>query len=194
MAMAYWNGMTWGVSTKEIAFLESFTTSFGIETSTNADKEGESPTEKVAKSLVEFSMSTTYQVETGTTDVLGKIEEWKKQIGKAAPLILGSKIFGPEKVQLQNVGVSNTRISPNGVLYGATLTFSFKEMAEEKTSGVTTTTSGSGGSSASGSRASSRPSAKNVTASSSDKASKKPDIKGVHKGSNGRGAVSYTVN
>lgn len=167
--MAYWNGMTWGVSTKEIAFLESLTTSFGIETSTNADKEGNSPTETVAKSLMEFSLSTTYNVETGTTDVLRKINEWKQRVGKTAPLILGnSGVFGPEKLQLQTVDLSNMRISPNGIIRGVTMTFKFKEFDDGTTSrGVTTSRIDTS------SLKSSRPSAKGVTASSSDKASKK---------------------
>lgn len=140
MTMAYWNGMTWGVSNKQIAFLESFTTSFGIETKTNADKDGESPTEQVAKSLVEFSFNTTYRVETGTRDIRGTIDAWRSRVGKTGPLIIGNSTFGPDKMQLQSVDVSDLRVDASGVMRAVTLGFKFKEFAETE-SGVTTSTS-----------------------------------------------------
>lgn len=127
MTMAYWNGMTWGVSEKEIAFLESLTTAFSLETKTNADKDGNSPTETIAPSLVEFSMNTTYRVETGTRDILGKINAWKALVGKTGSLVIGGSIFGPDKMQLWSVGVSNLRMDANGVMREVTLAFKFKE-------------------------------------------------------------------
>ena len=160
MIMAYWNGMTWGVSSKEIAFLESFATAFSIETDTNADKEGNSPTETVAHSLIEFSLSTTYRVETGTKDIRQKIESWRKLVGKAAPLVIGGATFGPDKVQLQSVGVSNCDINASGVMRGVTLSFKFKEFKGTAESGV------SGGSSTNITAVNMRPSA-------NDKAEKK---------------------
>lgn len=138
MTMAYWNGMTWGVSSKEIAFLESLTTAFGIETSTNADKEGKSPTEQVARSLVEFSLSTTYRVETGTRDIRGMINSWESLVGKTGPLVIGGSTFGPDRMQLQNVGVSNVQLSASGAMRAVTLSFKFKEYAEPE-SGVKST-------------------------------------------------------
>lgn len=138
MTMAYWNGMTWGVSSKEIAFLESLTTSFSIETSTNADKEGKSPTESVARSLVEFSLSTTYRVETGTRDIRGVINSWKALVGTTGPLVIGGSTFGPDRMQLQDVGVSNLRLNASGVMLAVTLSFKFKEFSEAA-SGVKTT-------------------------------------------------------
>lgn len=160
MTMAYWNGMTWGVSNKEIAFLESFATAFSIETDTNADKEGKSPTEKVANSLIEFSLSTTYRVETGTRDIRKKIESWRSLVGKAAPLVIGGATFGPDKVQLQSVGVSNCEISASGVMRGVTLSFKFKEFQEAKR-GVKTTSKNS------------KITAVNMRPSAQDKAAKK---------------------
>ena len=47
MIMAYWNGMRWEVSGRQIAYLESLTTAYSIDTDTNADKEGQKPTESV---------------------------------------------------------------------------------------------------------------------------------------------------
>ena len=91
MIMAYWNGMKWEVSSKQIAYLESLTTAYSIDTDTNADKEGKKPTEQIGKSLIEISFNTTYRVETGTSDIRGMLKKWESMIGKSAPLIIGNE-------------------------------------------------------------------------------------------------------
>lgn len=144
MAMAYWNGMTWGVSNKEIAFMESLTTAFSLETKTNADKDGNSPTETVAPSLVEISLNTTYRVETGTRDIHGKINAWKALVGKTSSLVIGGSIFGPDKMQLQSVGVSNLRVDAKGVMREVTLSLKFKEYGSGSAKGTSSKDSGTG--------------------------------------------------
>lgn len=159
MVMAYWNGMKWEVSSKQIAYLEALTTAYSIDTDTNADKEGKKPTETVGLSLIEISLNTTYRVETGTSDVRGMTDKWKSMIGLAAPLIIGGSIFGADKMQLQSVNLSNIELSPKGMMRAVTCAFKFKEFSEEaagvKTSGSNTST------------------ALSVGASNSDKAAKK---------------------
>ena len=131
MIMGYWNGMRWEVSGRQIAYLESLTTAYSIDTDTNADKEGQKPTESVGVGLIEVSFNTTYRIETGTLDIRSVLEQWKAMIGKAAPLIIGNAIFGPDKMQLQSVNVSNVELSPKGIIRAATCAFKFKEFAEE---------------------------------------------------------------
>lgn len=142
MIMAYWNGMKWEVSSKQIAYLESLTTAYSIDTDTNADKEGQKPTETVGLSLIEIAFNTTYRVETGTTNIQGVLNTWKSMVGVAAPLIIGSSIFGPDKMQLQSVNVSNVELSPKGFIRAATLSFKFKEFAEEPAGTKKTNSSG----------------------------------------------------
>lgn len=139
--------MIWECSPSQITRLESLSTSFSMQTETNADKEGVSPTETVGLNEIEISLSTTYRIETGTADIKGMISVWKSQIGKAAPLIIGSEIFGPDKVQLQSVGVSNVQMRANGFFTAATLAFTFKEYIEEP---VIASVSGTRGSAADG--------------------------------------------
>ncbi len=131
MIMAYWNGMRWEVSGRQIAYLESLTTAYSIDTDTNADKEGQKPTESVGVSLMEVSFNTTYRIETGTSDIRSVLEQWKAMIGTAAPLIIGNAIFGPDKMQLQSVNVSNVELSPKGIIRAATCAFKLKEFSEE---------------------------------------------------------------
>lgn len=161
--IASWHDMTWECSPREITRLENLTTSYAIETKSNADKDGKSPTETVGFADEEISLATTYRIETGTSDIRGMIDKWKSLVGKAAPLILGSDVFGPDKVQLQSVSVSNIVMRANGVLTAATLSFKFKEFNEKQSNAVTTTTKNSG----------TKQTAVNVTASKADKKSKK---------------------
>lgn len=163
MIMAYWNGMKWEVSNKQLAYLEGLTTAYSIDTDTNADKEGKKPTEEVGKSLIEIAFNTTYRVETGTADIRGMLKRWDSMIGKSAPLIIGNAIFGPDKMQLQSVNISNIELSPKGVMRTATVSFKFKEFAEEPAGVKVSTTSNSA----------TKKTAVSVGASSSDKAAKK---------------------
>lgn len=146
MVMAYWNGMKWEVSSQQIAYLEALTTAYSIDTDTNADKEGQKPTESIGLSLMEVAFNTTYRIETGTSDIRSVLERWKSMIGVAAPLIIGSAIFGPDKMQLQSVNVSNVELSPKGTIRAATCAFKLKEFAEEpagvkkQSSSINTTT------------------------------------------------------
>ena len=141
--IAYWNGMTWECSPSEISRMDSLSTSFSMQTETNADKEGVSPTETVGLDEIEISLSTTYRIETGTSNIKGIIAEWKSKIGNAAPLIIGSEIFGPDKVQLQSVSISNVQMRQNGLFTAATLGFKFKEYIEEPVVASVSKSSGS---------------------------------------------------
>lgn len=160
--IAYWNGMTWECSPSMISRLDSLSTSFSMQTETNADKEGVSPTETVGLNAIEISLSTTYRIETGTHDIKGIISAWKFKVGEAAPLIIGSEIFGPDKVQLQSVSVSNVQMRKNGFFTAATLNFKFKEYIEEPVVASVSKAVGVNSNSA-----------VSVGASASDKASKK---------------------
>ena len=70
------------------------------------------------------------------------LKKWESLIGKSAPLIIGSSIFGPDKMQLQSVSVSNVELSPKGVMRAATCSFRFKEFAEEAAGTKKTNSSG----------------------------------------------------
>lgn len=161
--IAYWNGMIWECSPSRITRLDSLSTAYSMQTETNADKEGASPTETVGLNEEEISLSTTYRIETGTSDIAGMIESWKRLVGKAAPLIIGDRIFGADKMQLQSVSVSDISLRANGLFSAATLGFKFKEYIEEPVVASINQTRGSGAGA----------SAVSVGASSSDKASKK---------------------
>ena len=159
--MAYWNGMLWTVSREAIMYLDGLSTTYKMTEASNNDKTGKSPTENIGMELEEYSFSTEYKVETGTPDVWAIVELWKSMIGKAAPLIIGSRQIGPPKLQLKQVSVGDVKISALGTVRSAKLSFSFKEFAEKKT-GIKTKKNSAGDETAS-----------QITASSTDKKAKK---------------------
>jgi len=188
MVIAYWNGMKWECGSKLITYMDGLSTSKGIKTDSNSDKDGKAPTETVGMAEIEVAFTTTYRVETGTRDIKGTIAQWNALIGQAAPLIIGGEIFGPDKLQLQSVGQSNISLRPDGSFNAVTLSFKFKEFKQEVA--TVKTLSGSAGTKSSksskkhitGSGTSSSKnsaSALGVGASSSDKKQKKTyaDIK-----------------
>lgn len=160
--------MTWECGPGTITYMESLTTAYSMKTDTNADKEGNAPTKQTARSDEEISLSTTYRIETGTGNIKEMIARWKIMIGQAAPLIIGSEVFGPDNVQLQNVSVGSVSIRPDGTFTAATLSFKFKEFREEVIEVSGKTGMGSGGSAGKASI-----SAVSVRASKTDRASRK---------------------
>lgn len=139
--MAYWHGMTWGVTENEIAFLESLSTGFSYQTSTNADKNGASPTENVGMEDISVTFETTYRVETGTRDIKGKLDQWQALVGKAGPLIIGGNVFGPERLQLKDVKAGDISVNAQGRLRAMKISFTFVEYKDEVSSGTSSTTS-----------------------------------------------------
>lgn len=183
--------MIWECSPSQITRLESLSTSFSMQTETNADKEGVSPTETVGLNEIEISLSTTYRIETGTSDIKGMISAWRSMVGIAAPLIIGSELFGPDKVQLQSVDVSNVQMRANGLFTAVTLGFKFKEYIEEPVMATVSGTRGAGaGTGGADGALSMSGSAATVGASASDKSSKKTVSMG--KSARGSGNISYT--
>lgn len=132
MVMASWNGYSWECNGNVMSYLESLTTSFAIETQSNADKDGKSPTETVGISPIEISFTTAYRVETGTKDVRGIMNAWKSMVGKAAPLIIGTEVFGADMMQLQSVSFSDIGIRSDGFIRSCKVSFKFKEYVESK--------------------------------------------------------------
>lgn len=130
MTMAKWNGMKWGVSKKEIACLEGLSTGYSI------NDEGKAEPQSI-------SLSTTYRVETGTKNIRKKMSEWESLLGKYDVLLIGGSKFGPKKLQLKSINVSDVHINAHGDMRSATLSFTFQEYESTK-SGVATTKKTSG--------------------------------------------------
>ena len=92
-----------------------------------------------------ITFTTDYQVATGTTDILGKIEEIKNMMGSSSPLVIGQeyydkvtgeltswpRVLGVFQMQLTKVKVSNTELDDIGRLTKAKVSFTLAETTDK---------------------------------------------------------------
>ncbi len=105
-----------------------------------------------------ITFSTTYQSATGTTDILGKIEEIRDMIGNSGPLVVGCeyiakddgrlsnvpRVVGIYQMQLTKVSVSDIEMDEIGRFTQATLKFTLSETKDKKVIAVALTNPGEG--------------------------------------------------
>lgn len=138
--MAYqarWGPKGFIISASKIVGIEDFKTAYALKTDTNADTSGTPPTNTKGRELQTVSFSTTYLREAGT-DPRGQLAEWYAQVGNAYPLYLGEKTFGPPKLQLQNVDVSDVLLDNAGNMIKCKVGLTFKEYSNSSTTNAAT--------------------------------------------------------
>lgn len=128
---ARWGPKGFIISASKVVALEDFKTSYALKSDTNLDTSGTPPTNTQGLELQPLELSTRYLRALGT-DPLGQIAEWKAQIGKSYPFILGGKQFGP-KFTLKSFDVSDTMFTPAGVMIGCTISLKFEEYSTAST-------------------------------------------------------------
>lgn len=139
---ARWGPKGFIISTSKIVAIEGFQTGYALKTDTNADTSGTPPTNTKGRELQTVSFSTTYLREAGT-DPRGQLAEWDAQVGNAYPLYIGGKVFGPKKLQLQDVSVTDVLFDNAGNMIKCKVGLTFKEYsASSVTNGATTKKSG----------------------------------------------------
>ena len=124
-----------------------------------------------------MSFSTTYMRALGV-DPRERFEAWKGQVGKSYPLYIGNKRFGPTKMQLTGISVSELLTDNAGSFISVTLDITLEEYSNEKKTTSTTGTSQTSGSSSSQAaetyaKTVEKKKAINATASTSDRNTKK---------------------
>lgn len=101
----------------------------------------------------QITCQTKYMVATGTTDILGKIEEIKSMMGSVSPLVIGCvvrdysyefeekgyfpitsypRVLGVYNMQLKKIKIADTEMDPAGRLLQAKVSFTFVESNDEK--------------------------------------------------------------
>lgn len=92
-----------------------------------------------------MTFETTYQVATGTTDILGKIDEIKNMMGNSSPLVIGTEyydkvtgemtswphVLGVFQMQLTKITVSDTELDDIGRMTKAKVGFTLKETTDK---------------------------------------------------------------
>lgn len=160
---ALWGSKGFIVSPTKIVPLLDLSTSFAVKSESGNDTSGAATTNALGKELQTVSLSTRY-VRSAGVDPRGQIGEWEALVGTANTLYIEGQRFGPAKLMLKSVDVSNILLSNTGKFLQAEISLKFEEYANTSTNTSTT---------ASKSTTDQKKTAMNATASVKDRNSKK---------------------
>lgn len=168
---ARWGPKGFIVSPSKIVPLMNLSTSFSVKSDTGNDTSGTASTNTKGRELQSVSLSTLY-VRGAGVDPRGQIAEWEAQVGKSYPLYIEGQRFGPSKLMLKSVDVSDILLTNTGKFLQCAVSLTFEEYS-------TTATTVTANSASAQQAAASYNSAMTATASSQDKATKKVTAKAV---------------
>lgn len=122
---------TWGpkgflVSPKKIVPLTGLATSFALKSESNNDTSGTPTLNTKGMELQTITLETTYMAAVGV-DPRSQIAGWRDLVGAVYPLYIGGQRFGPAKLQLQKVDVSNVQLNNAGRFISATVGITLTE-------------------------------------------------------------------
>ena len=182
---ALWGPKGFIVSPSKIVPLLDLATTFAVKTDSGSNASGKATTNTRGKELQKLSLSTLY-VRGAGVDPRGQIAEWEAEVGKAYPLYIQGQRFGPNKLMLKSVSVSDVLLNNTGKFLQCAVALDFEEYADGKA--TSTTRSASAGNDSAAKAAATYQSiteqkrkALNATASTADKAAKKPTVKATTK-------------
>ena len=175
---ALWGPKGFIVSPSKIVPLLDLTTAFSVKADTGNDTKGTSATNVKGRELQTVSLSTLYVLGAGV-DPRGQIAEWEALVGKAYPLYIEDKRFGPKKLMLKSVNVSDILLNNTGKFLQAAVALQFEEYTNESNTTTPVTPSAAKAASIYNSVAAQSSEAMNATAKPLDKAAKKPTKKAV---------------
>lgn len=176
--LAKWGPKGFLISPSKIVPFNDFATTVALKADSENDTSGTPPTNTRGRELQQMNFSTTYLRAAGV-DPRAQWEEWQSLIGKVYPLLIEGRQFGPAKMLLTEVSLSDVEFSNTGAFLTATVNIILQEYSEK---GSGTSSSGTSGTNATASQAASvyaatvaqKKAALNTTAPKTDKASKKP--------------------
>ena len=174
------------MSPSKIVPLMDLKTSFAAKTNNGNDTSGTAKTNAKGRELQSVTLSTLY-VRGAGVDPRGQIAEWEAQVGNSYPLYIEGQRFGPAKLMLKSVDVSDILLSNTGKFLQCAVALKFEEYANETKTTSTNTTKKATTASASKAAAvynsltTQKNTALKATAKPSDKAAKKPTAKAVNK-------------
>ena len=178
---ALWGPKGFIVSPSKIVPLLNLSTSFSVKEDIGNDASGTPTTNNRGRELQSVSLSTLY-VRSAGVDPRGQIAEWEAQVGKAYPLYIEGKRFGPANLRLKSVDVSDILLSNTGIFLQCAVALKFEEYSTETTAkAATVTPSASKAAATYNAVAAQKESALKATAKPLDKAAKKPSVKAVVK-------------
>lgn len=176
---ARWGPFGFLVSPSKVVPFDNFSTSITLKTDSGNDTSGTSATNKRGLEAQPMSFSTRYMRALGV-DPRERFEAWRAEIGNSYPLYIGNTRFGPEKMMLTGVSVSELLTNNDGSFLSITLDITLQEDSTATKS--SSTSSGKSSSSSSSSKKAAdvyqktveKKKAMKTTASKDDKAAKMP--------------------
>jgi hypothetical protein len=168
---ALWGPKGFIVSPSKIVPLLNFSTTYAMKADTGNDASGTATTNAKGRELQTVSLSTIY-VRGAGVDPRGQIAEWEALVGKSHPLYIEGQRFGPKKLTLKSVDVTDTRFSNTGKFLQVAIALKFEEYTNNSNNSTQPK-------SESASKAEAVFNAMKATASAQDKAEKKPTVKGA---------------
>lgn len=117
MVMMKWGGKKWTLSKKTIMSLEKLSMSMGYNTEDNK------------REPITISIPYTVYKEYGV-DVNMEVSAWAFYLGSENGLYIGTERFGPMRMKLVGVDVSDINVTPGGIIQSATLSISLEEVME----------------------------------------------------------------
>jgi hypothetical protein len=156
--IAKWGPMGFVVSPTKIIPFNDFSTSVEVKTDESNDTNGNPPTNVRGRELQTMQFSTTYLRAAGV-DPRARYDEWESLAGQSYPLYIGGKRFGPAKMMLASVSISELTLSHKGDFLSVSIDITLTEDSEGGK--VNNASSSSGGAS--------KKRALSTTASSADK-------------------------
>lgn len=176
---ALWGPKGFIVSPSKIVPLMNLSTSFSVKSDKGNDTSGTSTTNTKGRELQSVSLSTIY-VRGAGVDPRGQIAEWEAQVGNAYPLYIQGQRFGPSKLMLKSVDVSDILMTNTGKFLQCAVSLQFEEYSAKtafvKSSSTATATKAA---STYNNIVTQKKAALNATANQQDKAANKPTSKAV---------------
>lgn len=176
---ALWGPKGFIVSPSKVVPLLNLSTSFAVKSDSGNDTSGSATTNTKGRELQSVSLSTLY-VRGAGVDPRGQIAEWEAQVGKSYPLYIEGQRFGPPKLMLKSVDVSDVLLTNTGKFLQCAVALQFEEHTNTtvtSTTPVTATPSSTKAAEVYNSLTTQKNTAMNATANSSDRAAKKPTAK-----------------
>lgn len=179
---ALWGPKGFIVSPSKIVPLLNLATSFSVKSDNGNDTSGTPATNTKGRELQTVSLSTLY-VRGAGVDPRGQIAEWEAVVGKSYPLYIEGQRFGPPKLTLKSVDVSDILLTNSGKFLQAAVALTFEEYSDSTTKKNTASSRSSNSSSASKAAATyksiteQKKKALNTSATAADKKSRKLTFK-----------------
>ena len=124
---ARWGPKGFLVSPTKIVPIDGLSASVAVKSDGDS---GSSPTGARALEPQKITFGATYLRAAGV-DPLAQFEEWKSLVGQAHPLYIGDKRFGPAKMMLSSVEMSDVLLTNSGEFLKVMLSISMEEYVSD---------------------------------------------------------------